>query len=131
MSDKIRVLAADPPKDRTIGFCVYERLGSVVWRIVTREIEDKTDWEPVLEKIPKDEMKDGMTILVWLGHDKSGKDHWSFETVVEESGNFSTLLGKGVYRVLGFEEDDRNCWVDIGIINTNGLKNLTCAGDKT
>jgi len=121
----VTVLAADPPKVRTIGFKVYERLGSTVWRIVSREVEDKTDWEPVIETIPKDEMKAGMSILVWLGNDESGKDHWNLETVEGESGNFHTVLGKGtLLRVLGFDED-RNHWVDIGMANIKALKNLT------
>ena len=117
-------LICNSPKDRTIGFTVYERVGTPLRGVSARQTADGTDWEPVFERLMNQEdLKDGLPVLVWFGHDEQKRDHWRTEIVTEKpTGVFRINLSEDCFRTLAFDETEG--WVVLGLCNMKGIKRL-------
>lgn len=111
------------PEGRSIKFTIRERFGPRVWKMTTVRTQD--DWDPVIEPMRKPEdMKAGMDILIWLGQDECGRDHWRTEKVLEDPvGSFHTIPREDCFRPLQFDED-RQSWIEGGFIYLHGMERL-------
>lgn len=123
-------IPADPPdENRKINFVVHERIGTPLRKMSTRPTPDGSDWDPVFERIvAREDLKDGMAVLEWRGHDEEGRDFWTTDIVTEEpkgSGRFHIRLSDHAWKCVEFvEEDGKGEWRVTGIVNTRGLKRL-------
>jgi hypothetical protein len=107
------VLPADPPDRKPIGWTVRTYSGFEILRLVT-------PGEPGVTITKKEDLKVGDEILVM------GLFGGYLKMVVEqdEDGDLFARGGEHLISSLAFGEDDRECWVSTGLINTRGIKKL-------
>lgn len=124
--EELRVLPADDPKGRTIGFTCREYNGVRIHRYdgATPERDDDGHWiglEPITEQ---GGIKAGDKVLV---HGLFGELY----IMDVEANEHGTLHAKGerLTGILKFGEDDRNCWVCLGLVNLRGVTKMELMTD--
>lgn len=113
LNNEIKILPADKPLKSKINWTICEYSGC--------EIHFLNEGNSVIEEplCLKNQLKDGMRVAV------PGLFGGYHLMIVQNDCSCAVTESGDLIATLSFGEDDRKCWVASGLINTNGIKNLT------